>query len=126
MKKKWDEEALKYNLYPLYDDVATRTANVTKIFEKYFTIRASKPLTAGKHEIKFEYEKQDGNTAKATLSIDGVQVGQGTIDNVVLSKYSISEPFDVGGDNGGAVARKEYTSPFRFSDKLDWVRFDLK
>jgi arylsulfatase len=199
MKKKWDEEALKYNVYPLYDDIATRLANVTKVFgaktntftyyppgaefiaeatsppvkdrshtitasvetdgktdgvivasggyfagytlyvknnivsyaynyydEKYTRVQSSVPLTAGKHEIKLEYEKQEGNTAKVALSIDGKQVGQGALDNVVLGKYSISEPFDVGGDNGGAVDRKSYTSPFKFSDKLDWVRFDLQ
>ena len=32
LKKKWDEEAVKYNVYPLYDDVAKRLANVTAIF----------------------------------------------------------------------------------------------
>jgi len=93
--------------------------------EKYTRVQSRKPLTAGKHEIKLVYEKQEGNKANVTLSIDGEQAGQGTLDNVVLGKYSISEPFDVGVDNGGSVARKEYASPFRFSDKLDWVRFDL-
>jgi hypothetical protein len=38
----------------------------------------------------------------------------------------VSEPFDVGVDNGGAVDRKAYTSPFKFSDTLNWVRFDLQ
>ncbi len=199
LKKKWDEEALKYNVYPLYDDIGARAANVTKIFgaktntftyyppgaefiaeatsppvknrshtitalletdgrtdgvitacggyfsgytlyvknnivtytynyydEYYYTVKASKPLTAGKHEIKLVYEKLEGNTAKVTLQLDGATVGQGTIDKVVLSKYSISEPFDVGVDNGGSVARKEYASPFHFSDALDKVTFDLQ
>jgi hypothetical protein len=94
--------------------------------EKYTRIQSRKPLTAGKHEIKLVYEKQEGNKAKVTLLIDGEQVGQGALDNVVLGKYSISEPFDVGVDNGGSVDRKSYTSPFKFSDKLNWVRFDLQ
>jgi hypothetical protein len=72
------------------------------------------------------YDKQDGNTAKVTLFIDGARVGQGTVDNVVMGKYSLSEPFDVGGDNGGAVIRKEYASPFKFSDNLDKVVFELR
>ena len=198
LKKKFDEEAWKYNVYPLYDDIAARTANVTKLFgaktnvftyyppgaefiaeatsppvknrdhtitastetdgktdgvivacggyfsgytlyvknnvlaytynyfdENYYTIRASKPLAAGKHEIKCTYQRQDGNTGKVTLYVDGAQVGQGTIDKVVLAKYSISEPFDIGVDNGGSVARKVYASPFRFSDALNWVKFEL-
>ena len=32
LKKAWDVEAVKYNVYPLYDDIATRLANVTKVF----------------------------------------------------------------------------------------------
>ena len=43
-----------------------------------------------------------------------------------MSKYSLSEPFDVGIDNGGAVIRKEYKTPFKFSDNLDKVVFELK
>jgi len=73
------------------------------------------------------YDKQEGNTAKVALSFDGKQAGQGSLDNVVLGMYfASSEPFDVGVDNGGAVDRKSYTSPFKFSDTLNWVRFDLK
>jgi len=200
LKKKFDEEALKYNVYPLYDDLTARLTNVTaRIFppskttftyfppgaefiaeaasppiknrshtitammetdgrtdgviaacggffsgyslyvknnivtygynyfdEKYFSIKANKPLMAGRHEVKMVYEKQADNTAKVTLFIDGAQAGQGTVDAVVLSKYSLSEPFDVGVDNGGAVIRREYTSPFKFSDKLDKVVIELK
>jgi arylsulfatase A-like enzyme len=198
LKKLWDEQAVKYNVYPLYDDLGARFAKVTELFapksatltyyppgaefiaeaasppvknrshtitalltsgsktngvivasggyfsgytlyvknsvlmytynymdENYYTIRATKPLTPGKHTIKFVYEAVPGPKGKGTLYIDDVQVGQGAIDKVVLGKYSISEPFDVGADNGGSVARKEYTSPFKFNGQLDWVRFDL-
>jgi arylsulfatase A-like enzyme len=205
LKKKFDEEAWKYNVYPLYDDVGKRISNVTlriypptkKTFtyftpgaefiaesvsppikdrshtitatmetdgttdgvitacggyfggyslyvknnivtygynyldEKYFSIKANKPLAAGKHEVKFVYEAIKGPTpytptGKGTLYVDGAKVGEGTIDNVVMSKYSLSEPFDVGLDNGGAVIRSAYTGPFKFSDYLDKVVFELQ
>jgi arylsulfatase A-like enzyme len=205
LKKQFDEEAWKYNVYPLYDDVRKRLENVTqRIFppskktftyfppgaefiaesasppvknrnhtitatmetdgktdgviaacggyfsgyclyvknntvtygynyldEKYFTIKATKPLTAGKHEVKFQYEAVNGATpntptARGTIYIDGVKVGEGTIDNVVMSKYSLSEPFDVGIDNGGSVIRSAYSAPFKFSDNLDKVVFELQ
>ena len=200
MKKLFDQEAWKYNVYPLYDDIAARVANVTKVFlgnkssftyyppgaefiseatsppvknrshvitaymttdgktdgvitacggyiggytlfvknnilaytynfldEKYYTIKATKPLVAGKHVVKMVYEKQDANTGKVTLYIDDMQVGQGTVDKVELAKFSPgSEPFDVGADNGGAVDRRNYTSPFKFSDQLEKVEFQLK
>ena len=45
---------------------------------------------------------------------------------MVPGKCTISELFDVGIDNGSSVDRKSYTSPFKFSDTLNWVRFDLK
>ena len=32
LKKAWDEEALKYNVYPLHDDLFGRFANVTKLY----------------------------------------------------------------------------------------------
>jgi arylsulfatase A-like enzyme len=199
LKKKFEEEAWKYNVYPMYDDANNRLQNVTKrIFppekttftyyspgaefiaeaasppvknrnhsitalvetdgktdgvivacggyfsgyslyvknniltygynyydEKYFTVKATRALTSGKHEVKMEYEKLDGGKGKVTLFVDDAKVGEGNIDNVVFGKYSLSEPFDVGGDNGGAVIRKEYTSPFKFSDNLDKVVFQL-
>jgi arylsulfatase len=199
LKTLFDEEAWKYNVYPLYDDVAARAANVTKVFlgnkssftyytpgaefiaeaisppvknrshtitaymetdgttdgviaasggyyagyslyvkdniltyaynymdEDYYTIRSNKPLTAGKHVVKMEYEKGENHTGKVTLYIDDVAVGEGIVGKVVLGKFSISETFDVGADNGGSVDRKAYASPFKFSDKLDKVTFDLK
>ena len=203
LKAKWEVEALKYNVFPLYDDVVARigklqemsgkadtytyyppgaefihealsppvknrkhtiTASVeadgktegvivasggyfggytlyvkknivTYAFnafdQEYYRIKASKPLKAGKHEIKFVYEAVAGAdprkpTGKGTLFIDGTEVGQGTIDKTIPAMFSVSEPFDVGIDNGGSVDRKEYTSPFKFSDTLNWVRFDMK
>ena len=205
LKKVWDVEAAKFNVYPLYDDIAKRVANVAKrggtprnmymfyppgaefineslsppvknrshtitasmetdgktdgvivaaggffggytLFvkdsivtytynafdEEYFSIRSSKPLAAGKHEVKFVYEaivpanKGGQPTGKGTLFIDGEEVGQGTIGRTIPGMFSVSEPFDVGVDNGGSVDRKAYTSPFKFSDTLNSVRFDLK
>lgn len=204
LKQKWEEEAIKYNVYPLYDDVAARAANVQKrsrtadtytyyppgaefisealsppvknrghtitasletdgstdgvivacggffagytlyvkenivtytyntFDQKYYTIKASQPLTPGRHEIKFVYEVVVGtdpgaisSTGTGTLFIDGVRTGHGTVDRTIPGMFSVSETFDVGIDNGGSVDRKAYSSPFPFSDTLNWVRFDL-
>lgn len=199
LKRLFDEEALKYNVHPMYDDAAARAANVTKVFlgnktsftyyppgaefiaeavsppvknrghtitatmstdgktdgvivasggyyagytlyvknsvitytynymdEDYYTIKASKPLKAGQHVVKLVYDKQEDNTGKVTLFIDNTQVGEGSIGKVVLGKFSVSEPFDVGADNGGSVDRRAYASPFRFSGQLEKVVFELK
>ena len=200
LKKLFDQEAWKYNVYPLYDDIAVRVANVTKVFlgnktsftfyppgaefiseatsppvknrthtitaymttdgktdgvitacggyiggytlfvknniltytynyldENYYSIRADKALTAGSHVVKMVFEKQADKTGKVTLYIDDVQAGQGTVEKEELAKFSPgSEPFDVAADNGASVDRQAYTSPFRFSDQLDKVVFELK
>lgn len=202
---KFDEEAWKYNVYPLYDDIATRLKNVTDRIhppsekeytfyppgaefiaeaasppvknrshtitanmttdgktdgvitasggyfggyslyikdnnvtygynyydEDYYFVQAQEPLTAGEHIVKVVYEAIAGSTSqnptgKVTLYIDGLEVGQGTIKKVILGKYSLSEPFDVGIDNGGSVIRSEYSAPFKFSDTLDKVVIELK
>jgi arylsulfatase len=200
--KKWHGEAIKYNVYPLYDDVAARPANVQKrggtsntytyyppgaefihealsppvknrghaitasvetdgktegvivaaggyfsgytlyvrqnivtysynaFDQNYYRIEVSKPLRAGKHEIKFVYEVVAGAdpskpTGKGTIFIDNEKVGESVIERTVPGLFSVSEPFDVAADNGGSVDRKAYTSPYRFSDTLNWVRFDL-
>ncbi|MFO0931985.1 MAG: arylsulfatase [Planctomycetota bacterium] len=198
LQKLFDEEALKYNVYPLYDDAAARAANVTKVFlgnktaftyyppgaefiaeavsppvknrshtitatmttgektegvivasggyfsgytlyvkdgvltygynyldEAYYTVRADRALTPGAHVVKMTYEKQAGNSGKVTLFIDDAKVGEGMVEKVVLGKYSVSEPFDVGADNGGSVDRHAYASPFRFNGQLDRVDFQL-
>ena len=200
LKKVFDQEAFKYNVYPLYDDMLMRVANVTKLFlgnrthftyyppgaefiaeatspptknrshtitaymtadektngviascggylggytffvkdniptytynyldEIYYTIKATKPLTAGKHVVKMVYEKQADKTGKVTLYIDDAPVGQGIVEQEEVAKFSPgSETFDVGADNGGAVDRRAYTAPFKFSAQLDKVEFDLK
>lgn len=199
LKKLFEQEAWKYNVYPLYDDVVARVANVTKIFlgnktsftyyapgaefisesaspplknrshtitayittdgktdgvitacggnlggytfyvknniltytynfldENYYTVKANKPLAAGEHIVKMVYEKQEDKTANVTLYIDNVQTGNGVVTKEEPAKFSPgSEPFDVGADNGTPVNRKEYTAPFKFSDKLDKVLFEL-
>lgn len=203
LKAKWEVEAKKYNVYPLYDDIAARLAKVaamggapknTYTFyppgaefineslsppvknrshtitaamesdgktdgviaaaggyyggytfyvkdniltytynafdQNYYSIKASKPLTAGKHEVKFVYDvvpavEKGMPTGKGALFIDGEQVGQGLIGRTIPGLFSVSESFDVGADNGGAVERKAYTSPFKFTDTLDWVKYDL-
>jgi arylsulfatase len=117
-----------YTLY-VKNNIVTYTYNAFD--ENYFTIKSSKPLTAGKHEVKFVYEAVPGTdrskaTGRGTLFIDGQEVGKGMIGRTVPGLYSVSESFDVGADNGGSVERKAYTSPFKFSDTLNSVRFDLK
>lgn len=200
MKKIFDQEAWKYNVYPLYDDMLVRVANVTQLFlgnkshftfyppgaefiaeatspptknrshdivadltavertngviascggylggytlyvkdnvltytynfldEQYYTIRATRPLSPGKHVVKMSYEKQADRTARVTLFVDGVAVGNGIVAQEEVAKFSPgSETFDVGSDNGGAVDRKAYAAPFRFNGKLEKVEFDLK
>ena len=118
-----------YTLY-VKENIVTYTYNTFD--QKYYTIKASQPLTPGRHEIKFVYEVVVGtgpgaisSTGTGTLFIDGVRTGHGVVERTIPGLFSVSETFDVGIDNGGSVDRKAYSSPFPFSDTLNWVRFDL-
>ena len=117
-----------YSLY-VKDNILTYGYNYYN--QNYYQVEASSPLSSGKHEIKVVYEAIKGESpmdasAEVKLYIDGNDVGSGTIDHIVLGKYSLSEPFDVGADNGGSVIRSEYRAPFRFSDVIDKVVIELE
>ena len=45
---------------------------------------------------------------------------------MIFGRYSISETFDVGADNGGSVNRRGYASPFKFTGQLEKVDFQLQ
>ena len=94
--------------------------------ENYYTIKANKPLKPGKHLVKAVYERVEGNAGRLTLFIDDAKVGQGAVGKVVFGRFSISETFDIGADNGGSVDRHAYTSPFKFNGQLEKVDFQLQ
>jgi arylsulfatase len=199
LKAAWEEEAWKYNVYPLYDDVVARLNNsfkrnapirdeyvfyppgAVRIAEAYspplkrrdhsltayaeipeggvngvlvcsgglyggytfyivdnrlayeynaynedrFQIKANKPLSAGKVELKAVFEAGEKLNGKVTLFVNGENVGEGGVDRIMPGTFSLSETFDVGMDTGTPVS-KDYTRDNTFSGTLDRVVVSLK
>jgi hypothetical protein len=87
-----------------------------------YSVESDAPVAAGQHELKmdFTYEGGDqmGKGGTVTLSVDGSEVGSGTIPKTVPFKYSLSENQDVGTDTGTPVTY-DYTPPFDFQGTLE-------
>ena len=86
--KEWDKEAFKYNVYPLYDDVGARMANVNKrytpqrkIFNFYppGAIRIpeaySPPVKNRNHTITAELDLPSGDTSGVIMAQGGIYSG---------------------------------------------------
>jgi arylsulfatase len=86
---------------------------------QHTTITASKKLSPGKSQLRFEFAYDGGGPAKggqATLSVNGEKVGEGRIPATQPGLFSADETADVGIDLGtpvveaiGAEARSRFT-----------------
>ena len=195
LKTMWDEEAWKYNVYPLYDDMLNRLAKQQeRLFagRKEFVFywpgavsiaeKASPPVKGQSHTIettidyqggegvivavggftggytmfiqggrlKYDYNFLDGvhynlesprlrtgeNTlgfkfihlgnfaGKGELFLNGKKVDEVDMPHTHAATFSLSEPFDVGRDNGTQVSTL-YKGFFPYTGQLDKVIFTL-
>ena len=95
---------------------------------KEFTVASTQPLPAGKATVRFEFVYDGGGGGKggkATISVNGQEVGNGRIDATQANVFSADEGADVGSDEGTAVA-SAYSIPFKFTGKIHKVTVDLK
>jgi arylsulfatase len=73
---------------------------------KSTTIAGSKPLTAGKHTVRFDFAYDGGGPGKGgqgTLFVDDVKVAEGRIEHTQGGMFSADETTDVGVDLGTPV-----------------------
>ena len=99
-------------------------------------IRGTKPLTAGKHVIRYDFELQPtqktdtgkpvsyGAGGVGRLHVDGKQVARGEIPRTMAFDYSIDETFDIGCDKGSPVT-DEYEALAAFTGTIVEVTMDL-
>jgi arylsulfatase len=92
-------------------------------------IRATAPLTKGKHTIRFEFEKTgrepSGAGGTGRLFVDDQKVGEAKIPRTAAFGYSLDETFDVGCDKGSPVT-DEYKPLAEFTGKIFKIDFNLK
>ncbi len=196
LKKSWDEQAKKYNVYPLYDDMIQRVAKqqtrmfgdrttfvyyypgAVSIAEKasppvkgrshtitttidlsgkeegvivalggftggysmfiknhrlhydynfldgvHYQLK-SPPLPKGKTELKFKFIHKGNFAGIGELYVNGKKVDTVDMPRTHQSTYSLSEPFDLGRDNGTQVSRL-YKGFYPFTGSLDKVIFEV-
>jgi arylsulfatase A-like enzyme len=95
----------------------------------YTYIRADRAVSPGRHEIRYEFEKQGaepfGAGGVGRLFVDGDMAAEGKIPRTAAFGYSLDETFDVGCDKGAPVT-DEYPPLASFTGKIIRVDVDLK
>lgn len=92
-------------------------------------IASSKPLSTGKHQIKFEFiadeELKPATGGKCVLYIDSEKVAEGYIPKTQPFAYSGDEGVDVGTDNETNVTNDYSEGDNKFSGKINKVIVDI-
>jgi arylsulfatase len=87
------------------------------------------PLSAGKHEIKYEFiidAPKPGSGGKSILYVDGQQVAVGHIPKTQPFAFSADEGTDVGMDGETAVSNDYKQGDNKFTGKMQKVTIDVK
>jgi arylsulfatase A-like enzyme len=95
---------------------------------QHFSIEGDKPIPAGTHQVRMEFEYDGGGLAKGgtvSLYLDGEETGEGRVEGTVPMLFSGDETFDIGSDTASPVS-DDYTSDgSRFSGTVNWVQIDI-
>ncbi|WKG11923.1 arylsulfatase [Nocardia sp. PE-7] len=92
-----------------------------------FTTVATEPVTPGVHQVRAEFAYDGGGLAKGgdlTVFYDGVQVGNGRIEQTQPMVFSADETTDIGEDYGMPVSAA-YAGASKFTGRIDVVQIDV-
>ena len=95
--------------------------------EEYFA-EGTKPIPAGKHQVRMEFAYDGGGLAKGgtvSLYVDGEKDGEGRIERTVPMAFG-TETCDVGVECGSPVTPDCPPETSRFSGTVNWVQIDLE
>ncbi|WP_430645021.1 arylsulfatase [Agromyces sp. GXS1127] len=95
--------------------------------EHKYVVAAPDRVGPGEHELVLDFAYDGGapgSGGTAVLSLDGVEVARGRVDETVPVRYSADETLDIGEDSGTPVVR-DYDVPFRFRGDLHRVVVEL-
>jgi arylsulfatase len=94
------------------------------------SVASSKPLSPGKHTIRFDFAYDGGGPAKGgtgTLTVDGEKVAEGRIAVTQAGLFSADETADVGIDLGTPVVEAiGAEAKSRFTGRIPKVTVDVK
>jgi arylsulfatase A-like enzyme len=115
-----------WSLY-LQDGIPVYTYNYLGL-ERY-SVKADKPLPAGKANIRFDFAYDGGGPGKGgagTLTINGAKVAEGRIKRTQPNIFSADETADVGVDEATPVTEDYKEGDNRFTGKIHKVTVELK
>jgi arylsulfatase A-like enzyme len=95
---------------------------------EHTNIASQKALTAGKHEIKYEFvpdSPKPGAGGKCALYVDGAKVAEGQIPKTQPFVFSADEGVDVGVDNETNVSNDYKMHENKFAGKIKKVVVDI-
>ena len=90
-------------------------------FHQHTLIESENRLAAGRHQIVVKIDKTEKIAARAALLIDGVQVAEGQIEN--LLRILSSTGMDLG--RSLSPINADYQSPFNYPGRILSVVFEL-
>lgn len=93
-----------------------------------FTVTATEPAPAGRHQLRAEFSYDGGGLAKGgdvTLYHDGNAVGTGRVEATQPMVFSVDETTDIGYESGTCVTPDYTVETSRFKGKIHWVQIDL-
>jgi len=93
-----------------------------------YAISADAPLAEGSHQVRMEFAYDGGGLGKgsrATLYVDGKQVGSGLVERTHMLAFTADETTDVGRDTGSPVTQDYPAGDNAFTGTVKWVRIDL-
>lgn len=92
------------------------------------TVRASGPVTEGRHELRVDFRYDGGGVGRGgtvALAVDGRAVGEGRVEETIPYYFSFDETFDVGVDLGTPVSEDYAVGDNAFTGVVRTVRIDL-
>jgi arylsulfatase A-like enzyme len=95
---------------------------------KSFGIEATKPIPAGKTQVRMEFAYDGGGMGKGgnvTLYCDGKEVGKGRVEQTQGFIFSADETTDIGYESGTTVSPDYTAHGSKFNGKINWVKIDL-
>ena len=96
--------------------------------EQFFT-EGTRPIPAGKHQVRMEFKYDGGGLAKGgavSLFVDGKKDGEGRVERTIPMLFSADETCDVGKETGSPVSPDYGPTGNEFSGEVNWVQIDLE
>jgi arylsulfatase len=81
-------------------------------------VRSDVELSAGRHELRFQFARTADHQGRGRLLVDGEVVGEGAIPRFTPTRFSLTGAGLTCGYGDGLAVTREYRPPFRFTGRI--------